>query len=168
MSQRISRQIDVELHEETSELDLLIRMVEIVRNHDPDILTGYEVHGSSWGYLIERARLRYDYNLCDEFSRMRAQSHGRFGKENDKWGFNNTSTIRVTGRHMINIWRAMRSELTLLQYTMENVAFHLLHRRIPHFTWADLTRWYTNGKARDLAKVIVHYVTRVRLDLEIL
>jgi DNA polymerase zeta len=168
MSQKIARQFAVEVHEESSELDLIIRMVEIVRNHDPDILTGYEVHGSSWGYLIERARLKYEYNLCDEFSRMKSQSHGRFGKDNDKWGFNNTSTIRITGRHMINIWRAMRSELNLLQYTMENVAFHLLHRRIPHFTWANLTKWYVNQKSRDLAKVINYYISRVQLNLEIL
>jgi DNA polymerase zeta len=88
---------------EASELNLMIRMVEIVRSHDPDILTGYEVHGSSWGYLIERARVKYDYDLCDEFSRMKSKSAGRFGKEADRWGFNTTSTIRVTGRHMINI-----------------------------------------------------------------
>ncbi|PBP17118.1 DNA polymerase zeta catalytic subunit, partial [Diplocarpon rosae] len=168
MTQKIARQVSIDVQEESTELDLMIRMVDIVRNYDPDILTGYEVHGGSWGYLIERARLKYDYNLCDEFSRMKTQSHGRFGKDRDKWGFNNTSTIRVTGRHMINIWRAMRSELNLLQYTIENVTFHLLHRRIPHFTWADLTRWYTNGKTRDLAKTINHYVTRVQLDLELL
>lgn len=168
ISDRISNQVSFEVHVENSELDLLVRMVEIVREHDPDILTGYEVHGGSWGYLIERARVKYDYDLCDEFSRMKSQSHGRFGKENDKWGFNNTSTIRVTGRHMINIWRAMRAELNLLQYTLENVAFHLLHRRIPHFTWADLRTWYTSGSARDLSKVLMHYVSRVQLDLEIL
>lgn len=168
MAKNIARQVSIDIQEESTELDLIIRMVEIVRSYDPDILTGYEVHGGSWGYLIERARLKYDYNICDEFSRMKTQSNGRFGKDSDKWGFNTTSTIRVTGRHMINIWRAMRSELNLLQYTMENVAFHLLHRRIPHFTWADLTRWYVNGKKRDLAKVVNHYTTRVQLDLEIL
>ncbi|TAQ90761.1 hypothetical protein B7494_g937 [Chlorociboria aeruginascens] len=168
MPKRISRQTAIAVQEESSELDLLIRIVEIVRSYDPDILTGYEVHGSSWGYLIERARLKYDYNLCDELSRMKSQSHGRFGKGNDKWGFNHTSTIRVTGRHMINIWRAMRSELNLLQYTMENVVFHLLHRRIPHFTWADLTYWYTNLRSKDLAKVIDYYISRVQLNLDIL
>ena len=168
MARKINQQVSCEVQEESSELDLLIRMVEIVRSQDPDILTGYEVHGGSWGYLIERARVKYDYNLCDEFSRMKSQSHGRFGKDSDKWGFNNTSTIRITGRHMINIWRAMRGELTLLQYTLENVAFHLLHRRIPHYSWKDLTEWYINGKARDLAKVLNHYISRVQLDLEIL
>ncbi|TGO91944.1 hypothetical protein BPOR_0014g00170 [Botrytis porri] len=168
IAERISNQVPFEVHVETSELDLLVRMVEIVREYDPDILTGFEVHGGSWGYLIERARTKYDYDLCDEFSRMKSQSHGRFGKDGDKWGFDNTSTIRVTGRHMINIWRAMRAELNLLQYTLENVVFHLLHRRIPHYSWADLRNWYTNGTARDLSKVLAYYVSHVELNLEIL
>ncbi|ROW07154.1 hypothetical protein VPNG_07381 [Cytospora leucostoma] len=167
-AQRVRAQTNVEVIEESTELDAMVRMVEIVRNHDPDVLTGYEVHGSSWGYLIERARFKYDYNLCDEFSRMKTQSHGRFGKEADRWGFNTTSTIRVTGRHMINIWRAMRGELNLLQYTMENVVWHLLHRRIPHYSWRTLSDWYTNGRHRDLAKVLRYYTTRTKMDIQIL
>ncbi|KAI9841878.1 MAG: DNA polymerase zeta [Sclerophora amabilis] len=168
LAQRIARHVAVRVEEEPTELDVINRMVDLVRTYDPDILTGYEVHGGSWGYLIERARVKYDYNLCDEFSRMKSQSHGRFGKDNDRWGFNHTSTIRVTGRHMINIWRAMRSELNLLQYTLENVAFNLLHRRIPHYQFKDLTQWYLSGRPADLAKVVDYYVTRVQIDLEIL
>lgn len=168
IAQRIRAQAKVEVIEELTELDAMVRMVEIVRNHDPDVLTGYEVHGSSWGYLIERARHKYDYNLCDEFSRMKTQSHGRFGKEADRWGFNTTSTIRVTGRHMINIWRAMRGELNLLQYTMENVVWHLLHRRIPHYSWQTLSDWYSKGRHRDLAKVLRYYTTRTKMDIQIL
>lgn len=158
----------VQIDEEDDELDLLNRMVDVVRSHDPDILTGYEVHNSSWGYLIERARLQYEFNLPDEFSRMKSQSHGRFGKDADRWGFTHTSTVRITGRHTINIWRAMRSELNLLQYTMENVVFHLLHRRIPHYTFSTLTRWFRSDKPRDLAKALDYFLTRTQLDLEIL
>ncbi|KAI0805111.1 DNA polymerase family B [Xylaria sp. FL0064] len=168
LAQRMRRLTNTEIIEESSELDLMVRMVEIVRTHDPDVLTGYEVHESSWGFLVERARLKYDYNLCDEFSRMKSQSFGRFGKEADKWGFNTTSTIRVTGRHMINIWRSMRGELNLLQYTMENVVWHLLHRRIPHYPWRTLTDWYIGGKTRDLSKLLRYYLTRTKLDIEIL
>ncbi|KAI4637669.1 hypothetical protein J4E83_000486 [Alternaria metachromatica] len=168
IAMRIAKQVPVEVEYEEDELDLINRVVDIVRQFDPDILTGYEVHNSSWGYLIERARMKYEYNLCDEISRMKSQSHGRFGKEADRWGFTHTSTIRITGRHMINIWRAMRGELNLLQYTMENVVFHLLHKRIPHYQHSDLTTWYTNGKPRDLTKVIHHFRTRVQLNLDIL
>ncbi|KAI2778129.1 hypothetical protein F4815DRAFT_478865 [Daldinia loculata] len=170
LARRMQKQSPIltEIIEESSELDLMVRMVEIVRTHDPDILTGYEVHGSSWGYLIERARFKYDYNLCDEFSRMKNQSFGRFGKEADRWGFNTTSTIRVTGRHMVNIWRAMRSELNLLQYTMENVVWHLLHRRIPHYPWQTLTEWYVGGRHHGLSKLLRYYLSRTKLDIEIL
>lgn len=168
IAKRIIKQTSVEVEYEEDELELINRIVDVVRYFDPDILTGYEVHNSSWGYLIERARMKFEYNLCDEISRMKSQSHGRFGKEADRWGFTHTSTIRVTGRHMINIWRAMRGELNLLQYTMENVVFHLLHKRIPHYTQADLTAWYTSPKPRDLAKVLDYFITRVQLNLDIL
>lgn len=166
--ERIAKQVAVDVEYEEDELDLINRIVDIVRQFDPDILAGYEVHNSSWGYLIERARMQFEYNLCDEISRMKSQSHGRFGKEADRWGFTHTSTIRITGRHMINIWRAMRGELNLLQYTMENVVFHLLHRRIPHYQHSDLTAWYTSSRPRDLAKVLDHFMTRVQLNLDIL
>jgi len=166
--ERIAKQSSVDVEHEEDELDLINRIVDIVRQFDPDILAGYEVHNSSWGYLIERARMKYEYNLCDEISRMKSQSHGRFGKEADRWGFTHTSTIRITGRHMINIWRAMRGELNLLQYTMENVVFHLLHKRIPHYQHSDLTGWYMSSKPRELAKVLDHFLTRVQLNLDIL
>ncbi|MCJ1356494.1 MAG: DNA polymerase zeta, partial [Icmadophila ericetorum] len=140
LARKLATQTAAEVDEESTELGLINRVIDMVRDHDPDILVGFEVHGGSWGYVIERARFMFDSNLCDELSRVKSQSHSRFGREHDKWGFNQTSTIRVTGRHVINVWRAMRGELNLLQYTMENIVFHLLHRRIPHHTFQDLTQ----------------------------
>jgi DNA polymerase zeta len=158
----------VQIEYEEDELDLLNRMVTTVREHDPDILVGYEVHNGSWGYLIERARLKFEFDLCDELSRTKFESHGRFGKEADRWGFTHTSTIRITGRHMINIWRAMRSELNLLQYTMENVVWHVLHQRIPHYAFSDLTACYQSGNPRSIARVLNYFLSRVQLNLKIL
>lgn len=167
-SNRIRKMVTCDVISEETELDLLTSLADVVRSLDPDVLTGYEVHGGSWGYLIERARLKFDLDLCDDLSRMKTDSHGRFGKQSDRWGFNTTSTIRVTGRHMINIWRAMRSELGLLQYTLENVSWHLLHLRIPHFPFRTLTNWYKTGKAADLGKVLRYYNSRTKIDLDIL
>jgi DNA polymerase elongation subunit (family B) len=47
------------IEEEDSELDLINRLTDIVREFDPDILAGYEVQSSSWGYIIERARIHF-------------------------------------------------------------------------------------------------------------
>ena len=166
--EKLSKAVRIDLEHEPTELDLINRLVDLVRLYDPDIITGYEVHNGSWGYVIERARKKYEFDLCDELSRVKSQAHGRFGKDADRWGFNHTSSIRVSGRHMINIWRAMRSELNLLQYSMENVVFHILHRRIPHYSFGDLTEWYQSGKPRELMKVVDYFVSRVQMNLEIL
>ncbi|PLB52421.1 DNA polymerase zeta, catalytic subunit [Aspergillus steynii IBT 23096] len=165
---KISKAVKIDLEHEPSELDLITRLVDIVRWYDPDIITGYEVHNGSWGYVIERARKKYELDICDELSRVKSQAHGRYGKDADRYGFNHTSSIRITGRHMINIWRAMRSELNLLQYSMENVVFHLLHRRIPHYSFRELTAWYQNGKPRNIMKVVDYLVSRVQMNIEIL
>ncbi|KAL4953607.1 hypothetical protein BDW69DRAFT_153369 [Aspergillus filifer] len=165
---KISKALKINWEHEPTELDLINRLVDIIRMYDPDIITGYEVHNSSWGYVIERARKKYDFDLCDELSRVKSQAHGRFGKEADRWGFEHASSVRITGRHMINIWRAMRSEMNLLQYTMENVVFHLLHRRIPHYSFRDLTKWYQSDKPRDFMKVVNYFTSRVQMDIKIL
>jgi DNA polymerase zeta len=51
----------INIDELDSELDLINRLTDIVRDYDPDILTGYEVQSSSWGYIIERARVHFGY-----------------------------------------------------------------------------------------------------------
>ena len=38
---------------------MLVRIIRLVQEFDPDMLTGYEIHNSSWGYLIERAAKQY-------------------------------------------------------------------------------------------------------------
>jgi DNA polymerase zeta len=165
---KVSKALTIDVECEPTELDLINRLIDLVRHHDPDIITGYEVHSASWGYVIERARKRYDFDICEELSRTKSQSHGRFGKEADRWGFDHSSSVRITGRHMFNIWRAMKGELNLLQYTMENVVFHVLHRRIPHYSPQDLTKWYQSGRPRNILKVVEYFTSRVQLNVEIL
>ncbi|KAH0536373.1 hypothetical protein FGG08_006747 [Glutinoglossum americanum] len=168
LAKKISKQVAVRVEEEPTELDLINRVVDVVRFYDPDILAGYEVYRGSWGYLMERAGHKYDYNLSDELSRTVSHLSGRSKPQMTSWEISHGQANVVTGRHLLNIWRMVQSELHLLQYTLENVVFHLLHRRIPHYPHGDLTAWYQNGKGQDLAKCIDYYVSRVRLNLEIL
>lgn len=151
-----------------SELDLFNTLIDIIRNYDPEIITGYEVQSSSWGFLIERARKAYDYNLCDEFARVKSNFHGRFGKENDRWGYNHSAAVRVTGRHILNIWRLMRGEMALNQYTFENVVYHILHERTPHYSYRTLTQWYTKGDVSQMKRVMDYYLKRVQMDIGLL
>lgn len=56
---KFRRQCQAEVQIEYSEFDLINSLVDIVRTLDPDILTGWEVQSSSWGYIIERARAAF-------------------------------------------------------------------------------------------------------------
>jgi DNA polymerase zeta len=125
-----------------NELDLINRIVDIVVDLDPDVLVGWEVQAASWGYL--NARGWHYGSLCNGDIRFkligsagfdigelvsRATSRSSRSAGNDQWGMRNTSTFKVVGRHVLNLWRIMRSEQNLNVYSFENVAFHILRRR---------------------------------------
>jgi DNA polymerase zeta len=126
----------------STELELLNRVVDIVVDIDPDILVGWEVQRSSWGYAEARAK-QYGFSFpivnkkTADFSMQgfeiadlisRAATKPSSGGA-DRWISRTASTFKVTGRHVLNLWRVMRSEQTLNIYSFENVAFHLLRRR---------------------------------------
>jgi DNA polymerase zeta len=50
---------DIDVQYVDDELHLLELFVSKVRLYDPDILAGYELHNSSWGYIIERCVDQY-------------------------------------------------------------------------------------------------------------
>jgi DNA polymerase zeta len=50
-------------------------------------------------------------------------------KPSVQWEKRKTSTFKVVGRHVFNLWRLMRSERALTSYTLENVVFHTLKKR---------------------------------------
>ena len=64
---------DIEVVYVSSELELIEKLVELVRQEDPDFLIGYEITMASWGYLIERAA-KLNVNLNSELSRMPSES----------------------------------------------------------------------------------------------
>ncbi len=132
-----------------SENDLLQEIISRVRIWNPDVLAGYEVHASSWGFLSSRAHhylsewmvirlpfaslwraevsLTPGMDFSGELSRVRSGASGRGGHSD--YNRTHTSLFQVSGRQVFNIWRIMRGELTLGQYTFEHVAFELLHER---------------------------------------
>lgn len=70
--------------------------------------------------------MRPGLDLTEEISRVVG---GHSGPKKDFYSATHTSTFKVSGRHILNVWRICRSEITLNQYSFENVVFHLLHQR---------------------------------------
>ncbi|PFH54484.1 hypothetical protein AMATHDRAFT_134471 [Amanita thiersii Skay4041] len=154
----------VQFEEVPSERDLLCRLTDIVNELDPDIIVGWEVQRGSWGYFDARAR-QHGFDLSDLISRAPIRSRGAFS---DQWGARNTSTVKVAGRHVLNAWRIIRSEQSLSSYTLENAAFHILHKRLPHYNYSTLTKWYKNAIPVHIASIIRYFSSRTLVVLDIL
>lgn len=62
-------QDDIRVDYVDNELCLMQKFIELMIEHDPDIITGYEIETSSWGYLISRAEL-LKIDISTAFSRL--------------------------------------------------------------------------------------------------
>ena len=144
------------------ERSLFDALVELVQCLDPDILSGFEIHASSWGYVIKRASAAFDFDIAQELSRVSFKAINKVG---DRWGYNHASAIKIVGRHMLNIWRILRKELNLLSYTIENIVYQVLHKRIPHFSYRSLSEmWQTDN----FDVVINYWKSRIDFNIQLL
>ncbi|GAA5866905.1 hypothetical protein JCM3774_004599 [Rhodotorula dairenensis] len=152
------------------EKTLIESFVESVRyGWDPECLGGYEVHHASWGYLLERAEAEYGWNLVPELGRVRVLDTGRFGDaQSDRWGYNQSSVLNFTGRHVLPIWRILKADNKFQQYSFEHIAFHVLGVRTPRWTHRTLSDWYTSDDPAKIARVFAYYRNRVEMDIEML
>uniref|UniRef100_A0A674KB15 DNA polymerase zeta catalytic subunit n=1 Tax=Terrapene triunguis TaxID=2587831 RepID=A0A674KB15_9SAUR len=147
---------------------LFQEVVNIVKRYDPDIMLGYEVQMHSWGYLLQRAAA-LSVDLCQMISRVPDdKKENRFAAEQDEYGSDTMSEINIVGRIILNLWRMMRNEVTLTNYTFENVGFHVLHQRFPLFTSRVLSDWFDNKTDIYRWKMVDHYMSRVRGNLQML
>ncbi|KAJ2353699.1 DNA polymerase zeta, partial [Coemansia sp. RSA 2618] len=158
----------IEKRHYATEIDLIHGLVEWTRKTDPDILCGYEVQRSSWGYLIERADHAYGLQLENALSRLSRKPRPRYKRAYDSWGYRKGAAIKVDGRHVLNIWRLLRGELSLTSYTFENTAKHMLGERSPHHTSSQLAAWFLSGPAVARIRVLRYMAYRAAAGLRLL
>uniref|UniRef100_A0A665WIA8 DNA polymerase zeta catalytic subunit n=1 Tax=Echeneis naucrates TaxID=173247 RepID=A0A665WIA8_ECHNA len=152
----------------TDEKMLIQELITIMKKFDPDILLGYEVQMRSWGYLLQRAAV-LGVDLCQQLSRVPGDSkENRFAADMDEYGADTMTEINIVGRIMINLWRLMKTEVTLNNYSFENVAFHVLHQRFPLYSPRTLSDWFDHNTHLYRWKMVDHYVSRVQGTMQLL
>ncbi|KAM9928472.1 hypothetical protein OXX80_009990 [Metschnikowia pulcherrima] len=156
---------ETNIHIFHNEKEMVEEFVHTIDRYDPDILSGYEVNSSSWGYLCERFQRCYNIDLVPRFSKVNTKGNGKFG---DRWGYTHTSSIKINGRHLFNVWRFLKEELKLTSYTLENISFQLLHRTLPKISNDQLSEWYRSGSISQLLMVCNYYKHRMDLIMEII
>uniref|UniRef100_A0A4W5MVD9 DNA polymerase zeta catalytic subunit n=1 Tax=Hucho hucho TaxID=62062 RepID=A0A4W5MVD9_9TELE len=151
-----------------NEKQLFQEVVNVMRRFDPDILVGYEVQMRSWGYLLQRAS-ELSVDLCQQLSRVPGDAkENHFAAERDEYGADTMTEIHIIGRIVINLWRIMKTEVTLNNYSFENVAFHVLHQRFPLYSPRTLSDWFDHNTDLYRWKVVDHYVNRVGGTMQLL
>ncbi|XP_034999481.1 DNA polymerase zeta catalytic subunit isoform X2 [Hippoglossus stenolepis] len=152
----------------TDEKMLFQELISIMRRYDPDILLAYEVQMRSWGYLFQRAAV-LGVGLCQQLSRVPGDSvENRFTADRDEYGADTMTEINIIGRITLNLWRVMKTEVTLNNYSFENVAFHVLHQRFPLYSPRTLSDWFDHNTDLYRWKMVDHYVSRVRGTMQLL
>ncbi|XWS42404.1 hypothetical protein CRYUN_Cryun16bG0011700 [Craigia yunnanensis] len=179
----------------SEEKHLFDQFMKILCSLDPDILMGWDVQGSSLGFLAERAAY-LGIGLLNKISRTPSETKikveetdisekgledellpkpliaGNVVMEDaiieDEWGRTHASGVHVGGRIVLNVWRLMRNEVKLNMYTVEAVAESVLRRNIPSIPYKVLTKWFASGPARARYRCVEYVVERAKLNLEIM
>ncbi|EDV19123.1 uncharacterized protein TRIADDRAFT_34116 [Trichoplax adhaerens] len=132
---------------------------------DPDILIGYEIQMLSWGYVFDRAKF-LKIGLAPRLSRIPEQKIRSQIELTDNSLARYKTDLFVIGRILLNVWRIVRSEVTLNIYTFENVSYHVLHQRVPHYSFETLTEYFNQDSHR--WKTIEYYLMRCRSNFLLL
>lgn len=169
--------------------------MRIIGSFDPDILMGWDVQGSSLGFLAERAA-HLGIGLLNKISRTPLEANIGAGETEksdkgivdavlheslitdsvviedavieDEWGRTHASGVHVGGRVVLNVWRLMRGEVKLNMYTVEAVSEAVLRRKIPSIPHKVLTKWFSSGSGRARYRCIEYLIERAKLNLEII
>jgi DNA polymerase zeta len=67
----------------------------------------------------------------------------------------------IVGRVLLDLWRILRSEITLNIYTFENAIYHVLHERIPRYDLCLLSKWFIDEGAVLFLKKMVFFIWRI-------
>ncbi|KAL0565597.1 DNA polymerase zeta [Marasmius crinis-equi] len=147
-----------------SELELINEVLDVVLDLDPDLIMGWEVQNSSWGYLAARASQSFSL----EVDELLARAPPRFRVSSEQYEARHTTTFYVAGRHVFNLWRIMRLEVTLGNYTFENVVFNVLGRRVPKYSPATITGWCRSQTPRHNLTFLQYFIGRTAINIDML
>lgn len=162
---------DTHMRYVSSETDLLLDLVELVKKWDPDIFAGYEIEMASWGYVIQRGQI-IGVNLMPLLSRVPSQRPEKIktGEEEPAQDamemLEYDSHIKLHGRILLDVWRLLRGEIALTSYSFENIMYHVMHRRYPLKSFRDLTMIWQAPITRCI--VLQYWLERAHGTLEIL
>lgn len=148
------------------ERELLNHLINAICSIDPDIIVGWEIQLGSLGFFAEGAGIGLLKRIsrtppnqmkhppmnpveesCQEFPGASSADDVIDDASESNWSHTHASGIHVDGRIILNLWRLMRAEIKLNNYSLEAVADEVL-RKVPLVPTKILNRWFATGPGR--------------------
>ena len=132
-------------------MELLINLADFIRRLDPDILIGWDVVGSSVGYILARARFLQMRFYPITLARCLPSSY-----DPQKWRDPNLTRhgVSIYGRVVLNFWKVARDELSLRTTQFEGAVWSVIGRKVPRMRQERLNRWWAGGKRHFILKYL--------------
>lgn len=114
------------------EKDLLLAFTDQIRSDDPDIITGYNIFGFDFNYMMHRAK---KFNIYSKFSRL-SRIKGHVCKFNDQklessaLGRNFLKYYQTPGRICIDLMKVIQRDYKLGSYSLDAVASVFIRDKI--------------------------------------
>lgn len=115
-----------------TEEQLLLKFTTLIRKLDPDIITGYNIFGFDFEYLMERSK---KLGILHKFSRL-----SRINNELSEWieadlssaalGKNILKYYKMTGRVIIDLMKVVQRDYKLTSYKLDSVASYFIREKI--------------------------------------
>ena len=142
---------DVEVRTFKNESRLLLGFTALIREHNPNVLTGYNILGFDMPYLLDRAdtlRVRSSFAQCcmvrDRYALVVEESWASAAYGNQEFRY-----LDTYGRVYIDLLAVARREYKFSSYKLNNVAAHFLSAEKDPLTAKDIFRGYELGMQGD-------------------
>lgn len=111
------------VHRVSKEEDLILKLIQLMKTWDPDILAGYEIEMNSWGYLVQRGFV-LELNLLSLLGRVRSENsligEKKSAPSNETDEFvdvpRSIKNMKISGRIVLDIWRVLRHEVKKINF----------------------------------------------------
>lgn len=134
-----------------TEEELLLAFTKIIRKLNPDIITGYNIFGFDFNYMMERAK---KLKILSKFCRL-----SRVTNEPSDWvrkdlssaalGKNILTYYKMTGRVIIDLMKVVQRDHKLSSYKLDYVASYFIREKILKIEHLDNNRFKIYTKKVD-------------------
>jgi len=136
-----------------SERILLTDFAKLIRQHDPDIIIGYNIYGFDYQYIIKRAELRKCVNDFMQQSCIngRVCQKGKIEWESSAFGKQEMTFVDTDGRLVFDMLPYMKRSFKLANYRLETVCDEFLKTNKDPLKYRDIFECYEKGDGKSMA-----------------